>query len=119
MYDHRMYPDRYSRYAGSNNESSSGRVILTYLEIATSTEQPCRFNPKGGSWRSQSEGQTFDYDADLRIPEDSTLLPDSKGDVPDKVVITRFSGATVSRTFRVISVYSSFGLHKRAFLKEI
>lgn len=119
MYDARMYPDRYSRFAGTISQSDSGRTVQAYGATATSTAQPCRLNLKGGQWKRKESGLTFDYDAELRVPETSTILPEKRGDTPDKVIITTFNGQTVNRAFTVVAVYSAMGQHKRAYLKEL
>jgi hypothetical protein len=119
MYDDRQFPDRYDRYVGTETASDSGRVVRTYNATPTTTDLACRFNPKGGQWRNKEGGQTFDYDAELRVPATATLLPSKRGDVPDKVIVQRFQGAYVTRTFTVVAVYSAFGQHQRAFLKEL
>lgn len=119
MNDSRNYPDRYDRYAASESETDSGQVTLSYPGTATASSQPCRFNPKGGKWSRKDEGLTFNYDAQLRVPESATVLPAKRGDNADKIVVTLFNGGTISRTFQVIDVYSAWGQHKHVFLKEL
>lgn len=119
MHDSRMYPDRYDRHAAATPESNSGEVLLHYAGAPTASGEPCRFMPKAGTWRMDAEGSTLNYDAELRIPESQTLLPEKRGDNPDKVVVTQFAGATISRAFKVLMVRSNFGQHKRAFLQEL
>ena len=119
MYDDRHYQDRFSRYAASNAVAATGQQQVSYPAVATSAASPCLFNSKGGQWKITDDGEALPYDATIRVPWATTLLPSTRSDLRDKIIVTTQNGVTVSRTFTVLAVTWAAGTHKIGYLKEV
>jgi len=119
MYDTRQYPDVYDLYRVTIAKSATRERTRTFSVTPTSSDQPCLFVNERGTMQRQQQGIDFQHDSSMRVPASADVQAAKRGEEPDKVIITKFGGETVSIPYTVIWVSSHFGEHQTAYLKEI
>jgi len=119
MYDNRQYPDTYDLYRPTIAKSTTGERTRA-VSTATASDQPCLYvnAGRGGKLTKGQDGIDFDHDAELRIPSDVDMRADKRGERPDRVIVTKAGGNTVSIPFTVAWVASQFGEYQTVYLKE-
>ena len=118
MYDTRQYPDRFEVYRPTAASSDTGERTRDYPGTPTASAQPCLFSHGRGRFFSREQGLEIEHDAEMRFPASIDVRADSRGENPDKVVITQHAGESVTLSFVVAWVQNHHGKFKTAFLKE-
>jgi hypothetical protein len=119
MYDQRQYPDRYDLYRPTTAISATGERTRTIPETPTLAGARGRFIDGGGKLEMMFEGLNPQHHARLRLPKGADLRPSSRGEAPDRIVLTKLGSESVTRTFIVTSIMRHGNQTLTAHLREV
>lgn len=115
--DLRSYPDRCDISHAVIAKSGTNQTKRTYPAVSIE-DQPCKFSEQSGTLNTEEEGLVLDHDAVVRVPPNVDIRMKARDQEADRVEITRYGTATVSRVYMVQHVASFEGRLQQVTLTE-
>ena len=119
MFDAGFFPDRFDLYRPTITTSATGEKSRTFPGTPTNSSVACLFSPNAGRFMQRMEGIELNFDAELRCQVSVDIRAEKRGQKPDKIVVTRYQGSTVSRPFVALGVVSAYEKFLIVYLQEL
>lgn len=119
MFADGFFPDRFDLYRSVTKTSATGERSRSYPYVATQASKPCLFSWGRGRFTQLEQGLEIDHDAELRCSTSIDIQPDTRGEDPDKIVITKHAGEDISLAFAAVWVQNNYGKYQTVYLREI